>query len=95
MAELGGITDMSRVNCDEIWEEISSKGFVNLSLSSEHDRVSVRKLANLIREALELLQNPENLNRAQRQKIKIKVRQLQVQLAKESILARRVETSVP
>ena len=48
LTELGGITDMSRVNCDEIWEELSSKGFVNLSPSSEHDRVSVRKLANLI-----------------------------------------------
>ena len=86
---------MSRVNCDEIWEEISSKGFVNLSPSSEHDRVSVRKLANLIREALELLRNPENLNQTQRQKLKIKVRQLRVQLAKESILARRVDPSVP
>ena len=97
--ELGvhGITSMSRisVNCDEIWKEISSEEFVNLSPSSEHDRVSVRRLTNLLREVLEILRNPENLNRAQRQKLKIKVRQLRVQLAKESTLARRVDPSVP
>ena len=88
---------MSRinVNCDEIWKEISSEEFVNLSPSSEHDRVSVRRLTNLLREALEILRNPENLNRAQRQKLKVKVRQLRVQLAKESTLARRVDPSVP
>ena len=92
--ELGGITDMSRVDCDKIWEEISSKKFENLSPSSEHNRVSVRKLANLIQEALGLLRHPEN-NQAQHQKLKIKVRQLRVQLARESVLARRVDPSIP
>ena len=92
---LGGISDMSGVNCDKVWEEMSSKEFENLSPSSEHNRVSVRKLANLIQEALGLLRHPENLNRAQRQKLKIKVRQLRVQLAKESVLARRVDPSIP
>ena len=92
--ELGGITDMSRVDCDKVWEEMSSKEFENLSPSSEHNRVSVRKLANLIQEALGLLRHTEN-NRAQRQKLKSKVRQLRVQLARESVLARRVDPSIP
>ena len=91
---LGGISDMSGVDCDKVWEEMSSKEFENLSPSSEHNRVSVRKLANLIQEALGLLRHTEN-NRAQRQKLKSKVRQLRVQLARESVLARRVDPSIP
>ena len=88
---------MSRinVNCDEIWKEISSEEFVNLSPSSEYDRVSVRRLTNLIREALEILQNPEHLNQAQIKDLKAKVQQLNAQLTRESTLARRVDPSVP
>ena len=100
--ELGvhGITIMSRinVNCDEIWKEISSEEFVNLTPSSEYDRVSVQRLTNLIREALEILRNPgimRNLNQAQIKDLKAKVRQLSTQLARESTLARRVDPSVP
>ena len=91
---LGGISDMSGVDCDKVWEEMSSKEFENLSPASEYNRDSVRKLANLIREALVLLRHTEN-NRAQRQKLKSKVRQLGVQLARESVLARRVDPSIP
>ena len=88
---------MSRfnVNCDEVWKEISSEEFVNLTPSSEYDRVSVRRLTNLIREALEILRNPEHLNHAQVKDLKAKVRQLSTQLARESTLARRVDPSVP
>ena len=91
---------MSRfnVNCDEIWKEISSEEFVNLTPSSEYDRVSVQRLTNLIREALEILRNPgilRNLNQAQIKDLKAKVRQLSTQLARESTLARRVDPSVP
>ena len=83
------------VNCDEVWREISSEEFVNLTPSSEYDRVSVRRLTNLIREALEILRNPEHLNQAQIKDLKAKVRQLSTQLARESTLARRVDPSVP
>ena len=91
---------MSRinVNCDEIWKEISSEEFVNLTPSSEYDRVSVRRLTNLLREALEILRNPgilRNLNQAQIKDLKAKVRQLSTQLARESTLVRRVDPSVP
>ena len=83
------------VNCDEVWREISSEEFVNLTPSSEYDRVSVQRLTNLIREALEILRNPEHLNQAQIKDLKAKVRQLSTQLARESTLARRVDPSVP
>ena len=86
---------MSEVDCDKIWEELSSKRFKNLSPSSEHNRVSIGKLQNLIREALGLLRHPDNLNRVQCHKLKIKVRQMRIQLAKESVLARRVDSSIP
>ena len=91
---------MSRfnVNCDEVWKEISSEEFVNLTPSSEYDRVSVQRLTNLIREALEILRNPgilRNLNQAQIKDLKAKVRQLSTQLARESTLTRRVDPSVP
>ena len=88
----------SNVNCDEVWREVSSEDFVNLTPSSEYDRVSVQRLTNLIREALEILRNPgilRNLNQAQIKDLKAKVRQLSTQLARESTLARRVDPSVP
>ena len=69
--------------------------FVNLTPSSEYDRDSVQRLTNLIREALEILRNPEHLNQAQIKDLKAKVRQLNTQLTRESTLARRVDPSVP
>ena len=83
------------VNCDEVWREISSEEFVNLTPSSEYDRVSVQRLTNLIREALEILRNPEHLSQAQIKDLKAKVQQLNAQLTRESTLARRVDPSVP
>ena len=83
------------VNCGEVWREVSSVEFVNLTPSSEYDRDSVQRLTNLIREALEILRNPEHLNQAQIKDLKAKVRQLSTQLARESTLARRVDPSVP
>ena len=88
----------SNVNCDEVWREVSSEDFVNLTPSSEYDRVSVQRLTNLIREALDILRNPgimRNLNQAQINDLRAKVRQLKTQLARESALARRVDPSVP
>ena len=95
-----GITIMPRFNvkCDKVWKEVSSEDFVNLTPSSEYDRVSVQRLTNLIREALDILRNPgimRNLNQAQIKDLKAKVRQLSTQLARESTLARRVDPSVP
>ena len=88
----------SNVNCDEVWREVSSEDFVNLTPSSEYDRVSVQRLTNLIREALDILRNPgimRNLTQAQTNDLRAKVRQLKTQLARESALARRVDPSVP
>ena len=50
---------------------------------------------NLIREALEILRNPEHLSQAQIKDLEAKVKQLNAQLTRESTLARRVDPLVP
>ena len=91
---------MSRPNVDydEIWREVSREDFVNSTPSNEYDRISVQRLSNLILEALDILRNPNimrNLTQAQTNDLRTKVRQLKTQLARESVLARRVDPSVP
>ena len=88
---------MSRfgVNCNDVWREVSEDEFTNIAPSSEYDRNSVQGLMNLIREALEILQNPEHLSQAQIKDLEAKVKQLNAQLIRESTLARRVDLSVP
>ena len=88
---------MSRfgVNCNDVWREVSSAEFTIIAPSSEHDRESVRGLVNLIREALQVLQNPVHLSPTQISELKTKVRKLEAQLAKESTLAKRVDPEVP
>ena len=57
---------MSRfsINCNNVWREVSEDEFTNIAPSSECDRNSVQGLINLIREALEILRNPEHLSQA-------------------------------
>ena len=88
----------SNINCDEVWREMSREDFVNLTPSNEFDRVSVRKLTTLIREACDILENPvvlRNLTQAQVSDLRSKIRRLKTQLAKESASARRIDPTVP
>ena len=82
-------------NCDNVWKEVSSAEFVNIAPLTEYDRDSVRRLGELIREALQILQNPVHLSPAQINDLRIKIRKLEAQLAKESALVRRVDQAVP
>ena len=84
-----------RVNCDDIWKEVSSAELVNIAPSTEHDHDSVRRLADLIKEALLILQNPVHLSPAQINDLRIKIQKLETQLAKESALVRRVDLEMP
>ena len=58
---------MSRfgINYSDVWEEVDRAEFVNMTPSSEHDKDSVMRTAELIQEALQLLQNPRQLSQAQ------------------------------
>ena len=88
---------MSRfsVNYNDVWREVSSAEFANMAPSSEHDRESVRRLVDLIREALQVLQNPAHLSPAQISELKTKFRRLEAQLTKESTLVKRVDPAAP
>ena len=68
---------------------------MNIAPSTEHDCDSVRRLADLIQEALQILQNPAHLSPAQINDLRTKIRRLEAQLTKESALARRVDPAVP
>ena len=83
------------INCNDVWREVSEDDFTNIAPSSEYDQNSVQGLMNLIREAQEILRNPEHLSQAQIKDLEAKVKQLNAQLIRESTLARRVDPSVP
>ena len=82
------------INCDDIWKEVSGAEFVNMPSVNEFDFDSVRRTAELIREAREVLQGPAPLNPRQRKEVESKVRMLETQLIKESVSAKRVDPRV-
>ena len=43
------------INCDDVWKEVSGAEFVNMPSVNEYDFDSVRRTAELIREAREVL----------------------------------------
>ena len=65
------------VNCDDMWKEVSGAEFVNMAPSSEYDLDSVRRLAELIQEALEVLHNPAPLSPEQRNDLVTKIQKLE------------------
>ena len=65
------------INCDDIWRKVSGAEFVNMTSVNEYDFDSVRRLAELIREAREVLQGSAPLSPTQRREIKSKVRILE------------------
>ena len=80
------------INCDDVWKEVSDAEFVNLPSGNEFDFDSVRRTAELIREAWEVLQGPAPLSPRQKGELKSKVQILEAQLAKESVVAKRVDS---
>ena len=61
------------VNYNDVWKEVDSAEFMNMAPSNRYDRDSVRRLADLIREDLQILQNPAHLSLAQINDMKTKV----------------------
>ena len=79
------------INCDNVWKEVSGAEFVSLPSGNEFDSDAVRRTAELIREAREVLQGPAPLNPRQRKEVESKVQILETQLIKESVSAKRVD----
>ena len=61
------------INCDDVWKEVSGAEFVNMPSVNKFDFDSVRRTAELIREAREVLQGPAPLNPRQRREVESKV----------------------
>ena len=57
------------INCDDVLREVYGAEFVNMTSMNEYDFDSVRRLAELIREAQEVLQGPTPLNPRQRREV--------------------------
>ena len=79
------------INCDDIWKEVSGAEFVNMPSVNEFDFDSVRRTAELIQEAREVLQSPAPPNPRQMKEVESKVQMLETKLIKESVSAKRVD----
>ena len=78
-----------------IWEEVSDTGFKGAMASSEYDRTSIVRLQERIQVAVQLLRSNDGLDRVQRRRVKTKLQQMMTKLAREQVLAKRVDTSIP
>ena len=86
---------MPEVDYNQVWEEVSNPRFENIVPTSEHDRVSINRLQNLIQDALRLLRHPNDLSRVQNRNIRLRICQMLSRLSRERVLARRVDPTIP
>ena len=83
------------VNCDEVWKEVSSAEFVNLTPSTEYDHDSFRQLAELYKEALQMLNNPLHLRPTQITDLRASTQKLRAEFDKQIVLVRRLDPLLP
>ena len=53
---------MAKVNCDDVWKEVSGADFVNIDPESEFDMNAVRRHADLSEQGFDLLNGPTPLS---------------------------------
>ena len=80
-----------RVDHEEVWNEVSSAEFANLTPSTEYDHDSIRQLAKLYKEALQMLNNPLHLSPAQITDLRASTQKLRAELDKQIVLVRRLD----
>ena len=83
------------VDYTRIWEEVTSSEFKGAEASTEHDRTSIDRLRDRIQDAVQLLRSHNGLDKVQSRRVKAKLRQMMTKLAREQVLAKRVDTSIP
>ena len=83
------------VDYTSIWEEVTNSEFKGAEASSEYDRTSIDRLQERIQVAVQLLRSNNGLDRVQRRRVKAKLQQMMTKLAREQVLAKRVDTSIP
>ena len=84
-----------RVNCDKVWKEVSSAKFANLTPLTEYDHDSIRQLAELYKEALQMSNNPLHLNLKQINVLRASSQKLRAELDKQIVLVRRLDPLLP
>ena len=83
------------VDYTSIWEEVTKSEFMGAKASSEYDKTSIGRLQERIQIAVQLLHSKGGLDRVQRRRVKTKLQQMMTKLAREQVLAKRVDTSIP
>ena len=83
-----------QINCEDIWKEVSTNTFNNIRPSTEFDKQSIRELAILYRDAINMVKNPpEGLSHKQIQELRENVTRLRQELEKQITLVQRLDTS--
>ena len=82
------------INCDDVWKEVSGAKFVNMTFVNEYYFDSVRRSAELIQEAREILQGSAPFNLRQRRELESTVQILETQLVKERVVAKILDPRV-
>ena len=86
---------MVKVNFDNVWKEVSEADFGNNAPENEGDVKVIRGIYSVLLEAVELLNGPARLSPEQRTALTTQVEKLQQRLHESSILANRVDPTVP
>ena len=83
-----------QINYEDIWKEVSANTFNSIRPSTEFDKQSIRELAILYRDAVNMVQNPpEGLSHKQIQELGGNVKRLKGELEKQITLVQRLDTS--
>ena len=83
-----------QINCEDIWKEVSTDTFNSIRPTTEFDKQSIRELAILYRDAVNMVQNPpEGLSHKQTQELRGNVKRLKWELEKQITLVQRLDTS--
>ena len=86
---------MAKINCDNVWKELSGADFVDIEPESEYDMTVVMRTSETIRDGFKILNGPIPLTPEQRNDLLTKLRRLQRILVKESASANRLDPRVP
>ena len=84
-----------RGDYEEVWKEVCSGEFENLTPSTKYDKDSIRQLAELYKEALQMLNNPLHLSPEQINDLRASTQKLRVELDKQIVLVRRLDPLLP
>ena len=84
-----------RVDYEEILKEVCSAEFENFAPSTEYNHDSIKQLAKLYKEALQMLNNPLHLSPEQISDLRASTRKSRAELDKQIVLVKRLDPLLP